>query len=325
MFRNVVADSVNGAWPFLCQIMEESRGFNIESPSRNGKVRTSTDPVTLTLNKPNYRVLNDPRRNANPVFHLVEALWMLAGSNNVEFIRYYNKQMYTYSDDGVTFNAAYGHRWRNHFGQDQLLRCRDMIKANPHDRRVVMSMWDPREDLGSASLDIPCNTQVMFRVIHGALHMTTVNRSNDLVWGLMGANCVHLTIMQEWMAAATGSELGAWHHMTNNLHVYEQHWEMLRRVSLVPDFEYTNLHPSKLVQDPMRFLAECEALVAGKQDFFEEPFFDGTVAPMVQSWDEYKGGNIKEALHLASCIDADDWRYATIKWYERAKEKRDGS
>lgn len=321
MFRNVVANSVAGAWGTLCHFMHDDSGIII-ADSRNGKVRTSLDPFTLTLEDPRKRVLFCPRRNANPVFHLAEALWMLAGSNEVEFVKKYNKQMYSYSDNGITFNAAYGHRWRNHFGHDQLLIVIEMLKSNPQDRRVVLSMWDPREDLNSDSLDVPCNTQAVFRIYKRKLHMTTFNRSNDLVWGLMGANCVHLTILQEFIAAAVGVELGTWHHVTNNLHVYEHHFQLIKDIANAPFNYETYPTPAPLVKNPQAFLDDCADMVTGEDDVFREPFFDGTVAPMLQSWAKWKDNKPTDALYLASCIDADDWRRATSEWYKRALARK---
>jgi hypothetical protein len=34
--------------------------------------------------------------------------------------------------------------------------------------------------------------------------MTVTNRSNDLCWGMLGANYVHFTILQEYLAARLG-------------------------------------------------------------------------------------------------------------------------
>lgn len=318
---------VNSMFSMLCSGFYDSHGFPqtkyiVEQESRNGKVKSHIAPVVIHITDPRKRVLFHPQRHANPVFHLMEALWMLAGRDDVAFVRQFNQQMYTYSDDGVRFNAAYGFRWRNHFGYDQVARAISMLKANPADRRVVIAMWDPQIDLGSASLDIPCNTQLMFRMHNGRLNLTSTNRSNDLIWGLMGANCVHLTILQEFIASAVGVPVGEWYHFTNNLHIYEHHYALVDKVAKEKFYWPDYPPPAKLVKDPDQFLKECNELCDGKLDFFEEPFFDGTVAPMIQSWHAWKAGDSQQALEDASCIDADDWRKGTVEWYQRSIQRK---
>jgi thymidylate synthase len=292
--------------------------------TRNGPVLAMPDPTMIVVQNPKHRVLFDRERDANPVFHLMEALWMLAGRNDVGFVQQFNSNIGSYSDDGTSFNAAYGHRWAEHFGYDQLSRCVEMLKANPQDRRVVMGMWDPRIDLGSSSKDIPCNTQVMFRVSRGSLNMTTVNRSNDLIWGLMGANYVHMSIMHEWTAAAIGLHMrsdrdggGTWYHMSNNLHVYERHWEMIRAIqpdALIQCYDYEEY---ATVTDADLFRHECRGLAEGSETGFLDPFFQGTVEPMLKAWRLWKAGDKRGAVMAASKITAWDWRCATIAWFGR--------
>lgn len=294
--------------------------------TRNGPVLALDGPLMLKVHCPRHRVLMDPARDANPVFHLMEALWMLAGRNDVAFVQQFNSHIGTFSDDGTSFNAAYGHRWAEHFGYDQLSVASDMLNANPQDRRVVLGMWDPRIDLGPTSKDIPCNTQVMFRVVRGGLDMTTINRSNDLVWGLMGANFVHMSIMHEWMAASIGMPLlaskkpadgGRWHHVSNNLHVYERHWQLIKDIepdSMVNAYRY-EYYPT--VTDAAKFRECCVDVVNGKVRDFGDEFFDGTVAPLLEAWAQWKGGNKGAAVLAASKMQAWDWRIATIGWFGR--------
>jgi hypothetical protein len=47
------------------------------------KVLVSQTPVVTCYSAPTQRVLFSPMRDANPFFHLMEALWMLAGRDDV--------------------------------------------------------------------------------------------------------------------------------------------------------------------------------------------------------------------------------------------------
>jgi len=311
--------NVNDAFPRLCDILMHN-SLSREGDSRNGKVRAIDGPMMIKFRSPCERVLFAEDRNANPFFHLFEALWMLAGSNEVGFVSQFNKQMVSYSDDGETFNAAYGHRWRRHFGHDQIARSIGMLRSNPNDRRVVITQWDPRADLGAESLDIPCNQQIMPRMREGKLDFLTTNRSNDLVWGLCGANAVHLTVLMEVMAFAIGVPVGNWVHVSNNLHLYEHHWDLAKHIKPHQHWrQYQGTQPLLVAGETYElFIEDCEAFITGQDDDFKTAFFDGTVAPMIQGWHKWRrDGDLQGALYDCSCIEANDWRIASTQWLKR--------
>jgi hypothetical protein len=316
---NVSTRNVNSAYNRLMPLL---KAYGRPAETRNGVALALPAPAFIEFRMPCERVLFDANRNCNPFFHLVESLWMIAGRNDTAFVSQFNQNMMTYSDNGLTFNAAYGHRWRQHFGYDQIKSTCEALSKNPLDRRCVLAMWDGYNDLSGESKDYPCNTSIMCRVVDGALDFTITNRSNDLVFGLCGANAVHMSVLHEYMAARIGVPVGKWYHLANNLHIYERHFHLL-------DLEYSGIHewcqyPQRqpLVKDWAAFDQDCTDLCNGKVDYFTEPFFDGTVAPMVQSWHAYKRGAFSEADHLASCIEAEDWYKATTEWLARTEEKR---
>jgi hypothetical protein len=67
--------------------------MGVEEPSRNGPVRVSPYPVVTTYANPAERVLFSPMRDANPFFHLFEALWMLAGRNDLPWLVQFNNAL----------------------------------------------------------------------------------------------------------------------------------------------------------------------------------------------------------------------------------------
>ena len=103
--------------------------------SRNGAVIRYKRPVTIIYTRPTERVLFSPARDANPFFHLYEAVWMLAGRNDLKSMTNYVARFKDFSDDGETLHGAYGYRWRKYFGYDQLDWIVDELKANPESRR----------------------------------------------------------------------------------------------------------------------------------------------------------------------------------------------
>lgn len=205
----------------LSQAINHLIAYGVPNESRNGPVLRFPTPVTTVWTEPTHRVSVSHVRDANPFLHLMEAMWMLAGRNDVETVSYYAKQMAEYSDDGKTLNAAYGYRWRKHFGHDQLDEVVEILKKDPASRQAVVQIWD-HQDLVSSTKDRACNTQVLFEIQSGSLNMTVFNRSNDTIWGCYGANVVHFSFLQEYMANRIGVDVGVYYQVSNNLHLYTE-------------------------------------------------------------------------------------------------------
>ena len=239
--ENIHAQSVSDA---LSTALIKFGQHGIPEDSRNGKVLVMPTPVTTTYYQPQRRVLFNKERNANPFFHLMESLWMLGGRNDLLFPMLFNQRFREYSDDGSTIWGAYGWRWKQFFGYDQIDAIVNELRRNPNSRRCVLSMWnampvdgerdphsgvlengsvDVRADLHVAiggGKDVPCNTHAYFDLRGGVLNMTVCNRSNDAWWGAYGANAVHFSILLEYMAARIGVPMGVYRQMSNNLHLY---------------------------------------------------------------------------------------------------------
>lgn len=242
--HSIAAISVNDA---LHQALTYLLNHGVEEPSRNGPVLVAPGPVMVEFTNPRNRVLFSPTRDANHVFHVMESLWMLAGSNKIEFPVYFSSTYGQFSDDGKTMWDAYGWRWRSFFGYDQLMEVAAELRKNPTSRRCVLSMWNSSahhietgleslawsisglggeeffEDLSIAcngGKAVPCNTHAYFAIRDGRLNLTVMNRSNDAIWGAFGANAVHFSYLLEYMAMLTGVPMGSYYLFTNNLHCY---------------------------------------------------------------------------------------------------------
>lgn len=292
--------------------------------SRNGPVKVFRTPVTTIYERPTERVVFYPERDANPFFHFMEGLWMIAGRNDVEWISRFNSSIVNYSDDGVTFHGAYGYRWRKHFGFDQLDVIAHLLRTNPDDRRIVLQMWDPKVDLARGGKDFPCNTAIKFRVRDGELDMTVENRSNDMIWGAYGANAVHFSMLQEFMAAWTGFRVGHYWQVSTNFHAYtatmEKHASLLKLSPGFDDYSIGAVEPFPMVNTPIEsWMQELDMFInEGAVVGFQDKFFKKVAIPMLLSWQAYKSKEYGKAMSILteSCV-ATDWRKAGIEWIER--------
>lgn len=327
--RNIYARNVNDALPLGMQLLQDQ---GVKRDSRNGGVVLSPMPVTTMYAEPQERVIFDEKRDANPYFHLLEAMWMLAGRNDVAFPAHYAKQLMMYSDDGTSLNGAYGHRWRVHFEFDQLLWAIDRIRQNKDDRRVVIQMWDANQDIEWAingGKDVPCNTQLYVWVdVRDRLCITVCNRSNDIIWGAYGANAVHFSVLQEFIAQACGLEVGPYWQISNNYHAYVDLFDKLK--SIPDEFDVFQHDPYEMGQvKAMRlvtgkdnygvFLSELQMLLSeGPMLGLRVPFLKKIVSPMMQSHAAYKEKDWEAAHEALKAMPAEnDWRRACEEWLER--------
>jgi thymidylate synthase len=296
--------------------------------SRNGDVIVAPGPVCTVYARPRERVLFDASRDANPFFHLMEALWMLAGERAAAWPVKFNKQMAEYANDDGNYDGAYGYRWRKHFGIDQILWAIDHLLHNPESRRCVITMFDGFADRSDTSRDIPCNTHLYLDCRNHRLNMTVCNRSNDAIWGAYGANAVHFSMLQEVIAAGVSKPVGEYRQISNNLHIYTgipKVWDA------VQSLKYDNLYSRGLVQpwqlvrstDAKLFLKECELFLSDPETpyHYDNQFFYYVARPVYMAWKEYKAGDYcAGAMSWADQIEAPDWRRACQDWLIRRQK-----
>lgn len=313
--------NVNGAYAAGRRVLAD---FGIPMESRAGATLELGLPVVTTLLRPCERVLFNPKRDANPFFHLFEAIWMMAGRDDVAWISQFNSRMKEFSDDGQTFNGAYGHRWRAYW-YDQLRFVATLLKEDPSTRRAVLTMWDADSDLlFQDSKDLPCNTQIYFRVrpdgIGSHLTTTVLNRSNDIIWGLYGSNAVHFSVLHEWMAAASQSSAGPMITLSNSFHAYTKVLAELNDEGSHID-RYVGDVPvcsDRLVRDPSEWLTECSTFCDyGEGGTYTEPFFIETAVPMLRAWQAHRRRNAAAERFALDDIGASDWQLACKEWMER--------
>lgn len=309
-----------------------STGKYREVSPRGMRTLEADGPVITEYLDPMRRVLFSETRDANPFFHLFEALWILAGRDDVGFLSYFNARMKDYSDDGVKFNAPYGHRLRNHpFVGDQLHKVVDILKGDPDSRRAVATIWYPDKDLRD-SKDVPCNDMVMFKIRDGKLNMTVKNRSNDILWGAYGANAVQFAFILEYVASALGVPPGKYYQVSDSYHVYldgpggDLFAKLSAQHALLWDDDLYEFDNSEWVPiggaipfdvDLMRFFELVEASMGTEEiPAFKTDFFTRVVQPMWMAYAWHKRGYTGRGMDCLTDLGI-DWQYAAHRWLSR--------
>lgn len=325
--------NVNYAYHNILMDMANNRLATVVRDSRNGSVQRIVGPFILTYTHPTERVLVNKFRDCNPFFHIFESLWMLDGRNDVESLSYYNKRMSTYSDDGKTLHGAYGYRWRKFFGIDQIEAVIQELTSDPASRRAVIQMWDASDSkvARSGGLDVPCNTQAVFEIDEDRLNMSVFNRSNDLIWGMLGANVVHFSFLQEYIALSLGLPCGVYNQISNNTHVYSDIWSKYKATTEIESRHLLNLTKDEaLIQSSeavpifgtggkAEFDVEVGALLRNPDAHCRNRFLKDTVSPMLLAFRHHKERDYARAIEAVGRVEDDAWRYVSTNWIKKRK------
>lgn len=304
------------------------REAGIAEESRGGPVLVAPGPVVTEYLRPTERVLFNATRDANPVFHLMEAIWMLAGENLAEFLVPFNSRFKEYAEEDGRVHGAYGYRWRYHFGQDQIARLIEELQNKPQTRQAVLAMWDPARDLGVQKNDIPCNTHAYFDRRGDVLNMTVLCRSNDMLWGAYGANVVHFSILQELIAAGVGVPVGVYRQFSNNFHLYTNLPQVNTLLATPPTvydpYEKGECTSMALISDEagetwQDFIDDCEKLISPDGGEYATQFFRIVARPLFRAYMHRRlklpYGKIMEALP-----NDVDWVLSFKQWLSRREE-----
>jgi thymidylate synthase len=188
--------------------------------------------VSFTIADAVQRHVTLPARRANPIFCFAEALWYLAGTNDLSFISYYAPGIKRYSADGRTLQGtAYGPRIFRYprVDLDQWARIGTVLREDPDSKRAVIQIFDPFELRESSNIDVACTLALQFLIRDGALCVVGFMRANDAFRGMV-SDVFSFTVLQELMARQLGVPVGTYHHQVGSMHVYDSDIEWASKV-----------------------------------------------------------------------------------------------
>jgi thymidylate synthase len=208
-----------------------------------------------------------------------ELLWFISGETNAKVLHDRGVHIWDANASrefldrrGLTSNETwdlgpvYGYQWR-HFGAqypdraggvDQLLGCIEQLKADPNDRRVIMSAWNP-VDIPKMALP-PCHVMCQFLVSDGELTCIMYQRSADMGLGVP-FNVASYALLTCMMAQVCGLKPGEFVHMLGDAHVYLNHVEPLRSQIARTPRPFPSLVLNKDIKDITKFKAEDVAIL----------------------------------------------------------------
>jgi thymidylate synthase len=217
--------------------------------------RTGTD--TISCFAEHYKVdLSEgfPLLTTKKVFFrsvILELLWYLRGEDHIKWLRdekdchiwdawaddegyvgpiypvLWRRFPYLEAEDGRKYlsnGSSDNLEWKRK-EYDQVQRAVDLIKSQPHSRRIVVSAWHPGL-LDEMALP-PCHIMYIFNVADGKLNCHLTQRSGDIALGIP-FNLACYSALTMAIAQETGLKPGTFAHTIVDAHIYVNHIDGLK-------------------------------------------------------------------------------------------------
>lgn len=244
----------------------------VETNERTGKAVKvyPYGPMSFSLDLSSGLLPVPGNRKMFPGTAAAETAWYVSGLQDATLMMRHAKVVWEKflepwpdGGEGPFVRNAYGHRWRRHFGRDQLGLAIEALRKNPTDRRIWISAWDPSDDgLGmTGQLNVPCPVGFTFSILDGKLQSSYLLRSSDVFVGLPYDVMGHAMLMA-MVATELNVGLGHMHFTLAHPHIYDVHWAMAEeslmakkvksQVNLILgsgwDTNYVRLHPEDFIK-----------------------------------------------------------------------------
>lgn len=163
---------------------------------------------------------------------IYELLWFLRGDTNIKYLTDNGVSIWDeWADENGDLGPVYGAQWRSWSGADhkivdQISEVIDQIKKNPDSRRLIVSAWNVAEIPNMALA--PCHALFQFYVADGKLSLQLYQRSADVFLGVP-FNIASYALLLMMVAQVTGLQVGDYVHSFGDVHIYNNHFEQVKK------------------------------------------------------------------------------------------------
>ena len=162
-----------------------------------------------------------------------------------------------------------------------------------------------------------------------------------MIWGAYGANAVHFSMLQEYMAGRIGVDVGVYNQISDSFHVYVKLFKQMDEA--MPDQDYYSLKypmipnpyeeqvkPYPMVSEPDHFDEDLEKFFKfcynSAEDYvYSNQFFTDVAIPMERAWQLHReDGQTQAAINLLDVLcKAEDWKVACIDWLQSRLDNKE--
>ena len=170
-----------------------------------------------------------------------EVIWMwVKKSNNIKDLDAHIWDAWADEDGsiGKTYSYQLAQKYDLPEGyMDQVDALIYNLKNNPMNRRMIVTMWNPK-DLKEMNL-APCCYETIWDVTDGKLNCTLIQRSGDTAAAAAsgGFDTIEYAILVHMIAQVCGLKPGILNHYVNNLHIYDRHIPIMQEALNNPEYD----------------------------------------------------------------------------------------
>jgi thymidylate synthase len=194
-----------------------------------------------------------------------EVIWMwVKKSNNIKDLDAHIWDAWADEDGsiGKTYSYQLAQKYNLPEGyMDQVDALIYNLKNNPMNRRMIVTMWNPK-DLREMNL-APCCYETIWDVTDGKLNCTLIQRSGDTAAAAAsgGFDTVEYAILVHMIAQVCGLKPGILNHYVNNLHIYDRHIPIMQEVLNNPEYDAPTFWINPEVKDFYDFTVDDFKLI----------------------------------------------------------------
>ena len=224
-------------------IINHINSKGIESQPRDLKVR-EVSLADFDID-PRYPIADFPSRKFNWKYLAGELAWYLHRDSDVDYISKYSGMWSTLTNPGTNeVNSNYGALVINN---EQFSWVIESLKKDPNSRQAIMFFNQPKFQF-KGNKDFVCTMYANFFIRNNKLNMKIQMRSNDIFYGLTFDAPFFSFLMQSVYLILKKHdkyqdlELGTYHHFADNIHFYERHFELAKKIKSEDDALESNIN-----------------------------------------------------------------------------------
>lgn len=158
-----------------------------------------------------------------------ETNWYMSQNPNNEYIKQYAQIWSTACDKNGMTNSNYGFLMFSPQNGHQFDNVVKELKRDPFSRRAIAYYTNPFMHYTGGN-DHICTMYVSYSVRDNKLQAIVSMRSNDIRFGLIGADLEWQRYILQELAVELELEVGSIHWHAASLHLYERHFEQLEKI-----------------------------------------------------------------------------------------------
>lgn len=245
-------------------------------PGRNGDTVSyhAVEPITF-VETPLVTVRKTAWKMA-----LREMEWFMSGDARCpdELLPWWKEQLDRWGQYHGGYSEQFRYSGAGEQNFDQVEYVLNGLKSNPNSRRLVLTTWNPGEMADIQEMNknpktpTCCHSSfVQFFVRNGDLHMTSYQRSADMLLGVPH-NWIQSWSLLLWFAHHAGLQVGSLRWLLGDAHIYceESHRNTLKALlALLPLPDVREENPFELVYRPPADLPLSNDCPEFKADHFQ--------------------------------------------------------